>query len=269
MRRLAGLFLALVAAMPLAAENSSLRRLTDADDLWGWEAVGRLDLGRDGFCTGTLIATDLVLTAAHCAFDAGGEHFAPGAVVFRAGLRDGHSIADRRVVQIVTPEAFVPRRPISDDFVRTDVALMRLDAPIPVSMADPFAFHTDSQSGGEVSVASYGAGRAEAISRQRSCHLLSRRNGIIAFDCDLTHGSSGSAILARVGPRWRILSVVSGGGTYDGRKVGFGPELPDVVAGLKRQLRSEAPAPAAGVRRLQVGTVRNDTGAKFVRPGGG
>ena len=32
-----------------------------------WQAVGRIDTG-PGFCTGTLIAADLVLTAAHCLF---------------------------------------------------------------------------------------------------------------------------------------------------------------------------------------------------------
>ena len=43
---------------------SALRLLMTGDDSRGWHAVGRLNIGDNSFCTGALIAPDLVLTAA-------------------------------------------------------------------------------------------------------------------------------------------------------------------------------------------------------------
>ncbi|MEX0308281.1 MAG: serine protease [Ruegeria sp.] len=258
-----------VLATTSQAQNSGKRRLTDRDDLYGWEAVGRLDIGSQGFCTGTLIAQDMVLTAAHCALDkATGKPYAPGELTFRAGLSDGEALADRKVIQIAAHPDFVANGPVSAPRVRVDVALMRLEEPIPYSIADPFALFSGRVSGNEISVASYGRGRAEAITRQRSCHILQRAQGLISFNCDVTFGSSGSAILAKKGPRWQILSVVSAVASDGRHKVGYGMELADIVSELKAIMRRDAPRPTATIRRLQPGSAKSSSGAKFISSGG-
>ncbi len=249
--------------------QSAKRKLTDREDLYGWEAIGRLDIGNQGFCTGTLIAQDLVLTAAHCAVDKKtGEPFASGKVTFRAGLSNGKALADREVVQIAVHSDYANHPELSAAAVRSDVALMRLEKPIPYSVADPFALHSGRLAGNEVSIASYGRGRSEAITRERSCRILQRRQGLITFNCDITFGSSGSALLARNGPRWQILSVVSAVGTDGRQKVGFGMELSGIVAELKADLRRDAPQPKATIRRLQVGSGKSSSGAKFISSDG-
>ncbi len=261
-----GVCLSVVSA---SAQDSGKRRLTDRDDLYGWEAIGRLDIGTRSFCTGTLIAQDLVLTAAHCALDReSGKPYAPGEVTFRAGLSNGEALAERKVVQIAAHPDYDARAALSPESVRADVALMRLDQPIPYSIANPFALHSGHVAGNEISIASYGRGRSEAITRERSCRILERRQGLISFNCDITFGSSGSAILARNGPRWQILSVVSAVGVDDRGKVGYGMELAGIVPRLKAILRRDAPQPKATIKRLQVGSGKSGSGAKFISSGG-
>ena len=269
-RYLLGILLGLTLTATMSYAQSSTRKLTDRDDLRGWEAVGRLDVGNRSFCTGTLIAQDLVLTAAHCALDKRtGKPYKPGEVTFRAGLSNGTALAERKVVQIAAHPDYHANSALSVESIRADVALMRLDDPIPHSIANPFALHSGRVADNEVSIASYGRGRADAITRERSCRILQRRLGLITFDCDITFGSSGSAILARTGPRWQILSVVSAVNVVNGNKTGFGMELGDVVSDLKAIMRRDAPQPKAAIRRLQVGTDKSSSGAKFIRSGGG
>ncbi|MEM1004495.1 MAG: trypsin-like serine protease [Pseudomonadota bacterium] len=259
----------LIAGSPATAQNQK-RTLDDRSDLYGWEAVGRLDVGTRSFCTGTLIARDLVLTAAHCALDKRtGQPYLPGEVTFRAGLANGAALAERKVVQIAAHPGYGANDPLSPQSVRDDVALMRLEDPIPYDIADPFGLYSGRVIGNELSIASYGRGRSEAITRERSCRILERRQGLITFDCDVTFGSSGSAILTKNGARWQILSVVSAVGVYDGKKVGFGMELGDTVSKLKAIMRRDAPQPKAAIRRLQVGSGKSGSGAKFISSGGG
>lgn len=253
--------------LPASAENTRLTGLLTQNDARAFVAVGRLDTQNGGFCTGTLIAPDVVLTAAHCVYNMStGELSQTRDMTFRAGLTRGKVTAERPVAQIIAHPGFDPTTGLNAENVINDVALLRLETPIPVQQVPPFVVHSGPIEKGPVSVVSYGRGRSDVLSRQKQCKVLERFQRLITMDCDVTFGSSGAPVFTHLNGRGRVLSVVSGMGHHLGQKVSFGMELDVVVTQLKRTLRANAPRPKATVRRLVVGGQKSSTGAKFVKP---
>lgn len=260
-------------AVPATAQTSGLDRLTLRGDLLGWEAVGRLEIDR-GYCTGVLIAGDLVLTAAHCLFERGTEdRIDPRGISFRAGLRDGETIAERTGARAVVHPRFDPDGAASVDRIRHDVALVQLAHAIPTAVAAPFVVSPLAEDARRVSLVSYGQGRDDALSRQRTCRVTQRGQGLFALDCDTASGSSGAPVFDLSGQRARIVSIISGSATTERGRVAYGMELPGIVADLRRRLRTGdgawPDAPAATPRRLQAGEsseAGQGGGIQFLRP---
>ncbi len=260
----AGLCCALLASAG-QAQLTRLRKLDTHNDALAWQSVGRLDIGKGSYCTGTLIASDLVLTAAHCVYDKSGHALVkPADITFQAGLTHGQVAARRGVAQIEAHQGYDPRTSHSLDNVRHDIALVRLADPIPTHELDPFAIHSGPLPQGPVSVVSYGRARSDALSRQNQCHVLGRQEGLYALDCDVTFGSSGAPVFTHLNGRGRIASVISGAGTYGDKEVALGMALPELLSDLKRQMRANKPAPRAQVRRLGIGANKSSSGAKFI-----
>lgn len=264
---------ALVAlAVPAKAEETPLKMLMTGDDSRGWEAVGRLDIAGTAFCTGALIAPDLVLTAAHCLFDKStGKRVNATSIEFLAGWRNGRATAYRSVVKAVPHPEFVFQGGDRVSRISHDVALLKLDQPVRNTSVTPFEIGDRPRKGAEVGVVSYARERSESPSLQKICHVLARQSGTLVLSCDVDFGSSGAPVFhIDADGSAQIVSVVSAKAEVRGLNVALGTSLEQPLQDLMRLIDDGDAVvadaqPTVKVRKLN--TTQNDGGgAKFLRP---
>lgn len=265
------LTLALVGAR--AGAETGAVQLTTREALRGWEPVGRITVEGGNFCTGTLIAADLVVTTASCVIGDDGQPVEAGKISFQAGLIEGVPLAQSAVTRTIVPEGYVPTRPIPTEMLLRDVALVELATPVPATLITPYSLALPAGDAGLVTVY-YAEGRIEAPWLRDDCALRAWQEGLVAMDCGTLEMGTGSPMLAASGYRRQLVALVTANSTAAGRPVTVGPGLPEVVASLKEALRRgeatssvAAPLPEVKTKRITVGGGDDvGTGAKFVTP---
>lgn len=241
------------------AQDASLQSMQTLNDSRGWDAVGRLDIDRDGFCTAALIRDNLVLTAAHCVYGDNGELLPASAFEFNAGLRNGRAEAYRSIRRILAHPQYHHKAEADLAEVPYDLALLELSQPIRTTRISPFEIAVTPRAGQEIGVVSYAEDRPDAPSLQEVCSVIGEQDGFLVMSCDINFGSSGAPVFTIENGAARIVSVISVMAHVGAKKVSLGTSLNNELTGLIASFD----APKVQTNRLGN---KSSTGAKFVRP---
>ncbi len=189
-----------------------------------WQAIGRVNIGGTVHCSGTLVAANIVLTAAHCLYSRRMEKMVvPSSVNFLAGYSKGEFRGHSKVKAYIVGTGFDGSKWNAKSNALYDWALLTLNKPLGGNLgflslpSEWFENTTNSVRlptqgiaiNEQVTTAGYPGDRKHVLSLEENCKIVTTANrGRILFtSCVALGGDSGGPILQKKNDEWHIVGI--------------------------------------------------------------
>lgn len=183
-------------------------RLAVAAEQYPWSAMGRLNNGLGGHCSGVLIGPKLVATAAHCLWNQRTRAVIPvGSLTFVAGYDRGAYLKASKVARLHPSPAWTfSTTPGGLSSRVNDWALLELEDALGDEVGY-VALGSDPEQGQRVTAAGYGKDKAHVPTAHLGCRVLEHRGALFVNDCDAVQGDSGGPMLIWQGGQPRVAAL--------------------------------------------------------------
>jgi protease YdgD len=174
-----------------------------------WTYMGRITNSHGESCTATLVARDVLVTAAHCIH---AENQVATGASFTA--ENGGAQANA-VAYMISPQFNYERFSTTNEIDGLDWALVRLDRPLGAQLGFAGVRSLSGQTraaarAADLYQAGYSWDTGQTLSGNVACHLIEfYPDNTFSHQCDTTQGDSGSAFLVRNGRGYDVIGVDS------------------------------------------------------------
>jgi len=201
-----------------------------------WSAVGKFNNSAGGSCTAVAISRTEVLTAAHCIFNRRTKRFLQaGSLHVLFGYDRGNYTTHALVDRYALGPGYDPAK--ERETIAADWAVLTLTAPLPVDIRPLSPAAGIPAPGTPLMTAGYAKGRSHVMTADETCKALplAKTSGLIANDCHVAEGASGSPLIVMDGGVASVAGIEVAIGTHAGKDFALAVPVTGIGTTLPRQ----------------------------------